>query len=73
MIATHVGEQEFERQFLAGEIAVDLVPQGTFAERIRAGGAGIGGFFTQPASARWLQKARRRGSSMAVRSSSSSR
>ncbi|MEQ1728442.1 MAG: 3-oxoacid CoA-transferase subunit A, partial [Vicinamibacterales bacterium] len=38
--------KEFERQFLTGELAVDLVPQGTFAERIRAGGAGIGGFFT---------------------------
>jgi 3-oxoacid CoA-transferase subunit A len=47
MIATYVGEnQEFERQFLCGELAVELVPQGTFAERIRAGGAGIGGFFT---------------------------
>jgi 3-oxoacid CoA-transferase subunit A len=47
MIATYVGEnKEFERQFLAGEIEVDLVPQGTFSERIRAGGAGIGGFFT---------------------------
>ena len=47
MIATYVGEnKEFERQFLAGELAVELVPQGTFAERIRAGGAGIGGFFT---------------------------
>jgi len=47
MIATYVGEnKEFERQFLAGELAVDLVPQGTFAERIRAGGAGIAGFFT---------------------------
>jgi len=47
MIATYVGEnKEFERQFLAGELEVDLVPQGTFAERIRAGGAGIGGFFT---------------------------
>ena len=47
MIATYVGEnKEFERQFLTGELAVDLVPQGTFAERIRAGGAGIGGFFT---------------------------
>src|SRR5437870_4177007 len=42
MIATYVGEnKEFERQFLAQEIAVELVPQGTFAERIRAGGAGI--------------------------------
>jgi 3-oxoacid CoA-transferase subunit A len=47
MISTYVGEnKEFERQFLAGELEVDLVPQGTFSERIRAGGAGIGGFFT---------------------------
>ena len=47
MIATYVGEnKEFERQFLAKEIAVELVPQGTFSERMRAAGAGIGGFFT---------------------------
>src|SRR5688572_14494289 len=47
MIATYVGEnKEFERQFLQKEIDVELVPQGTFSERIRAGGAGIGGFFT---------------------------
>jgi 3-oxoacid CoA-transferase subunit A len=47
MIATYVGEnREFERQYLAGELEVELVPQGTFSERIRAGGAGIGGFFT---------------------------
>jgi 3-oxoacid CoA-transferase subunit A len=47
MVATYVGEnKEFERQFLTGEVEVELVPQGTFAERIRAGGAGIGGFFT---------------------------
>jgi 3-oxoacid CoA-transferase subunit A len=47
MISTYVGENEiFERQFLTGELEVELVPQGTFAERIRAGGAGIGGFFT---------------------------
>ena len=47
MIATYVGEnKEFERQFLSGELEVELVPQGTFAERIRAGGAGIAGFFT---------------------------
>src|SRR6185295_17849103 len=47
MIATYVGEnKEFERQYLTGEIEVELVPQGTFSERIRAGGAGIGGFFT---------------------------
>jgi 3-oxoacid CoA-transferase subunit A len=50
MIATYVGEnKEFERQFLAGELEVELVPQGTFAERIRAGGAGVGGFFTPTA------------------------
>ena len=47
MISTYVGEnKEFERQALRHEIDVELVPQGTFAERIRAGGAGIGGFFT---------------------------
>jgi 3-oxoacid CoA-transferase subunit A len=47
MIATYVGEnKEFERQFLSRELEVELVPQGTFAERIRAGGAGIAGFFT---------------------------
>jgi 3-oxoacid CoA-transferase A subunit len=47
MIATYVGENKaFERQYLTGEIEVELVPQGTFSERIRAAGAGIGGFFT---------------------------
>ncbi len=46
MIASYVGEnKEFERQLLAGELDVDLVPQGTLAERIRAGGAGIPAFF----------------------------
>ena len=50
MIATYVGEnREFERQFLTHELEVELVPQGTFSERIRAGGAGIGGFFTPTA------------------------
>jgi 3-oxoacid CoA-transferase subunit A len=50
MISTYVGEnKEFERQFLAKEIEVELVPQGTFAERIRAAGAGVGGFFTPTA------------------------
>jgi 3-oxoacid CoA-transferase subunit A len=50
MVATYVGEnKEFERQFLTGELEVELVPQGTFSERIRAGGAGIGGFFTPTA------------------------
>ena len=47
MISTYVGEnKEFERQFLQKEIEVELVPQGTFSERIRAGGAGIAGFYT---------------------------
>jgi 3-oxoacid CoA-transferase subunit A len=47
MVSSYVGEnKEFERQFLEKEIEVELVPQGTFAERIRAGGAGIGGFYT---------------------------
>jgi 3-oxoacid CoA-transferase subunit A len=47
MIATYVGEnKEFERQVINNEVDIELVPQGTFAERIRAGGAGIGGFFT---------------------------
>jgi len=50
MISTYVGEnKEFERQYLKGELEVELVPQGTFSERIRAGGAGIGGFFTPTA------------------------
>lgn len=47
MVSSYVGEnKEFERQFLSGELEVELVPQGTLSERIRAGGAGIGGFFT---------------------------
>jgi 3-oxoacid CoA-transferase A subunit len=50
MISTYVGEnKEFERQFLSGELEVELVPQGTFSERMRAAGAGIGGFFTPTA------------------------
>ncbi len=47
MVSTYVGENaNFEQQFLKGELEVELVPQGTFAERIRAGGAGIPAFFT---------------------------
>ena len=47
MVASYVGEnREFERQFLDGELELELVPQGTLAERIRAGGAGIPAFFT---------------------------
>jgi 3-oxoacid CoA-transferase A subunit len=50
MISSYVGEnKEFERQFLSGELDVELVPQGTLAERIRAGGAGIRAFFTPTA------------------------
>ncbi|HMH27505.1 MAG TPA: CoA transferase subunit A [Steroidobacteraceae bacterium] len=48
MISSYVGEnKEFERQFLAGEVDIEFNPQGTMAERIRAGGAGIYGFFTK--------------------------
>ena len=47
MVASYVGEnREFERQYLSGELEVELVPQGTLAERIRAGGAGIPAFYT---------------------------
>src|SRR5450432_3082660 len=47
MVSSYVGENaEFERQYLAGELEVELVPQGTLAERMRAGGAGIPAFFT---------------------------
>ncbi len=48
MISSYVGENlEFERQFLAGELEVEFSPQGTLAERMRAGGAGIPGFYTR--------------------------
>ena len=48
MISSYVGEnKEFERQYLAGEIEVEFCPQGTLAERMRAGGAGIPGFYTR--------------------------
>ncbi len=47
MMSSYVGENaEFERQLLSGELEVDLIPQGTLAERIRAGGAGIPAFYT---------------------------
>ena len=47
MVSSYVGENgEFERQFLSGELEVELVPQGTLAERMRAGGAGIPAFYT---------------------------
>ena len=48
MISSYVGEnKEFERQYLAGELEVEFCPQGTLAERMRAGGAGISGFYTK--------------------------
>jgi 3-oxoacid CoA-transferase subunit A len=48
MTSSYVGEnKEFERQFLSGELEVELTPQGTLAEKLRAGGAGIAAFFTQ--------------------------
>ena len=47
MVASYVGEnKEFARQYLSGELEVELTPQGTLAERLRAGGSGIGAFFT---------------------------
>lgn len=47
MISSYVGENKiFERQYLSGELEVELIPQGTLAERLRAGGAGIPGFYT---------------------------
>jgi 3-oxoacid CoA-transferase subunit A len=48
MLSSYIGENsEFERQFLAGELEVEFCPQGTLAERMRAGGAGIPGFYTR--------------------------
>jgi len=48
MVSSYVGEnKEFERQYLAGELEVEFCPQGTLAERMRAGGAGIPGFYTK--------------------------
>src|SRR5580698_4976592 len=47
MVSSYVGEnKEFERQYLSGELEVELTPQGTLAERLRAGGAGIPAFYT---------------------------
>ena len=50
MIASYVGEnKEFERQFLSGELEVELTPQGTLAEKLRAGGAGVPAFLQKQA------------------------
>ena len=62
MISSYVGEnKEFERQFLSGELEVELCPQGTLAERIRAGGAGLGASSRQPGSGPRLPRGRRPG------------
>jgi acyl CoA:acetate/3-ketoacid CoA transferase alpha subunit len=59
MISSYVGEnKEFERQYLSGELEVEFSPQGTLAERCRAGGAGIPASTPRPASARWWRRAR---------------
>ena len=66
MISSYVGEnKEFERQYLAGELELEFTPQGTLAEKLRAGGAGIPAFFTKLASEPWLPRARRYASLMA--------
>jgi 3-oxoacid CoA-transferase len=60
VVASYVGEnKEFERQVLAGELELELVPQGTLAERLRAGGAGIPGFYTRTAAGTGWPKARK--------------
>ena len=67
VIASYVGEnKEFERQVLAGELDLTLTPQGTLAEKLRAGGAGIPGFYTRTAAVRRSPRARRRARSTAA-------
>jgi 3-oxoacid CoA-transferase/3-oxoacid CoA-transferase subunit A len=57
MVSTYVGENKtFERQFLDGTLEVELIPQGTFAEKLRAGGAGVGGFFTPTGYGTWVSE-----------------
>lgn len=57
MTSSYVGENaEFERQYLSGELEVELTPQGSLAERIRAGGAGIPAFFTPTAYGTLIQE-----------------
>ena len=64
MISSYVGEnKEFERQYLAGELEVEFCPQGTLAERCRAGGAGIPGFYTKTGVGTQVAEARRSRSS----------
>ena len=57
MISSYVGENKlFESQYLTGQLEVELTPQGTLAERCRAGGAGIPAFFTPTAVGTWIQE-----------------
>jgi 3-oxoacid CoA-transferase A subunit len=64
MVSSYVGEnKEFERQFLGGELEVELVPQGTLAERLRAGGSGIPGFYTPAGFGTPVAEGKRRASS----------
>ena len=57
MVSSYVGENKnFERQFLGGELEVELCPQGTLAERLRAGGAGIAAFFTPTGFGTWVSE-----------------
>lgn len=57
MIASYVGENKvFEAQYLSGELEVELTPQGTLAERLRAGGSGIPAFYTPTAAGTWVQE-----------------
>lgn len=57
MVSSYVGEnKEFERQYLQGELEVELTPQGTLAERVRAGGAGIPAFYTPTAYGTMIQE-----------------
>ena len=65
-LVSYVGEnKEFERQYLAGELELEFTPQGTLAEKLRAGGAGIPAFFTKTGVGTLSPKARRRASSTA--------
>src|SRR5699024_1140883 len=61
MISSYVGEnKEFERQYLAGDIEIEFTPQGTLAERLRAGGAGIPAFFTATGAGTMIAEGKRR-------------
>jgi len=55
MILSYLGSNKYlEKQYLSGEVAIELCPQGSIAERIRAGGAGIPAFFTPTGVSKWL-------------------